>query len=178
MFFIPGFLIALVTFPGVIVHEIAHRFFADLSKVPVYKVCYFRVGNPSGYVVHGQVSNLWSAFLIAVGPFIINTLLCSIISFSAILPLFILKDTTNFSLWSMFLIWLGMSIGMHAFPSQQDLNNFHEQVKKAKGFSPLLVFSWIMGFCFGAARLLSFFWFDAIYAFGVCMIVPSVLCSI
>lgn len=177
MFFIPGFLIALITFPGVIVHEIAHRFFCDLSKVPVYKVCYYRVGNPSGYVIHGGVTNLWSAFLISVGPFIINSALCAFIAFSAVIPMMVLKDSSNLSGWSLFQLWLAISIGMHAFPSKQDLDNFHAQVKAAKGISPLLIFSWIMGFCFGAARLLSFFWFDAIYAIAVAMIVPMMLCG-
>lgn len=36
MFFVPGPVIAAVTFPGVIVHEAAHRFFCDLGGVPVY----------------------------------------------------------------------------------------------------------------------------------------------
>ena len=51
MFFIPGFLIAIVTFPGVIVHEAAHLFFCRWFKLEVYDVCFFRVGNPSGYVI-------------------------------------------------------------------------------------------------------------------------------
>ena len=36
MFMIPGFLVALVTFPGIICHEIAHKFFCDIAGVPVY----------------------------------------------------------------------------------------------------------------------------------------------
>jgi len=43
-------LIALVTFPGIILHEWAHKFFCDRTGVPVYKTCYFRLGNPAGYV--------------------------------------------------------------------------------------------------------------------------------
>src|SRR5580658_7073055 len=91
MFLIPGWLIALLTFPGVICHEIAHRFFCDICGVPVYAACYIRVGNPAGYVVHGPVRSLKSAFLISIGPLIVNTLLCSLISFAAVIPLFILK---------------------------------------------------------------------------------------
>lgn len=49
---IPGFLISIVTFPGVIVHEMAHQIFCRLCGVAVFDVCYFRFGNPSGYVVH------------------------------------------------------------------------------------------------------------------------------
>jgi hypothetical protein len=115
MFFIPGFVIALVTFPGVIVHEAAHRFFCDLAGVPVYKVCYFRIGNPSGYVIHGLTKSLRANFLITVGPLIVNTLLCAVISFplATSLPLNVTDVPGVFVL----LGWLGISIGMHAFPS-------------------------------------------------------------
>lgn len=178
MFLIPGFLIALITFPGVIVHEIAHRFFCDLMKVPVYDVCYIRVGNPAGYVVHGPVEKLSSAFLISVGPFIVNTLLCSLIAVSSVVPTYVLGDSVTNSGWHMFLMYIAISIGMHAFPSKEDLNNFHEQVKRAKGFSPLLIFSHIVGAIFFVARLLSFVWFDLIYAFLVATILPLLILGI
>jgi hypothetical protein len=60
---------------------------------------------------------------------------------------------------------------MHAFPSKADLDNFHKNVKSSQGQNILLVgFSMFLGGCFTIARLLSFFWFDAIYALGVGMI--------
>ena len=49
---IPGFVISIATFPGVIVHEFAHQLFCRLAKVAIFEVCYFRIGNPSGYVTH------------------------------------------------------------------------------------------------------------------------------
>jgi hypothetical protein len=168
MFFIPGFLIALLTFPGVIVHEIAHRIFCDIAGVPVYKVCYIRVGNPAGYVVHGQVNNLWSSFLISVGPFLINSILCAVLGFPAYVNTAL---GTHTHIINTLLIWLSVSIGMHAFPSKADLDNFHKNVKSSQGQNILLVgFSMFLGGCFTIARLLSFFWFDAIYALGVGMI--------
>lgn len=176
---IPGFLIALLTFPGVIVHEIAHRLFCDMAKVPVYEVCYVRVGNPAGYVIHGPVNGLWSAFLIACGPFFINSFLCMLIAFPAVTPVWILHDSgSSMAIVHMFLLWLAISIGMHAFPSGQDLDNFHQQVKQTKGFNPLLVFSWILGVIFKIARLLSFFWFDAIYAVLIACILPNILSAV
>ena len=39
---IPGPIIALLTFPGVIVHEFAHKLFCDIFNVPVYYVNYFK----------------------------------------------------------------------------------------------------------------------------------------
>jgi hypothetical protein len=161
MFFIPGFLIALVTFPGVIVHEAAHRLFCDLAGVSVYKVCYFRVGNPSGYVLHGPTKSLRANFLITVGPLIVNTLLCAVISFplAISLPLNVTDVPGVFVL----LGWLGISIGMHAFPSPQDAANFSAAVRTSgRGFLHVVA-SAFQGLVW-IAHFLRFFWFDLIYA--------------
>lgn len=73
-----------------------------------------------------------------------------------------------------FLLWVSISIGMHAFPSKQDLDNFHAQIKAGKN-SLLLVPSLLMQAFFALARLMSFFWFDAIYAVLVSMALPMIL---
>ena len=52
MFIIPGVLVSAVTFPGVVVHEAAHMLFCRIRGVAVLDVCFFRFGNPAGYVVH------------------------------------------------------------------------------------------------------------------------------
>lgn len=54
MFFIPGQLIAALTFPGVIVHEMAHQLFCRLFRVAVLDVCYFRFG-PAGLDWRGTI---------------------------------------------------------------------------------------------------------------------------
>lgn len=46
MIIIPGFLISLLTFPGVMVHEFAHQLFCRIMRVPVYDVVYFQAKNP------------------------------------------------------------------------------------------------------------------------------------
>ena len=120
MFFVPGPIIALLTFPGVIVHEAGHLFFCKLFKLPVFDVCFFRFGNPSGYVVHGQTDNFKALFLVSTGPFIANTLLCVAFCSAAFLPVWELKATDPLAY---FFYWLGLSIGMHAFPSTADLSN-------------------------------------------------------
>jgi len=174
MIFIPGWLISLATFPGVIVHEIAHRFFADLSGVPVHKVCYFRVGNPAGYVIHEPAKNLKQSFLISIGPLIVNTILCALITFPAVFPLFFL-EVENYSGIFLLLAWVGYSIGMHAFPSNEDMVNFLTEVKSAREKGVLLVASKIAAILLRIANMLRFFWFDLIYAFGVSMLLPWVI---
>ena len=171
MFFIPGWLIAILTFPGVIAHEIGHRLFADWAKVPVYKVCYFRVGNPAGYVIHGPVNNLKSSFLISVGPLIVNTLLCAVITFSAVFPLYIL-EAEQYSWVFILLIWVGFSIGMHAFPSNEDMENLVNNVKSAKQGGALLLAAKFFAGLLRLANALRVIWFDAIYAFTVTMLLP------
>ena len=171
MYFIPGWLIAIVTFPGVIVHEIGHRIFADLGQVPVYKICYFRIGNPSGYVVHGPPKGLKSAFLISVGPLIINTLLCALLTFPAVFPLYIFQEK-KINWIFIFLAWIGISIGMHAFPSGQDVENLVNEVANAKKKGLFFFASKIFEEFFQLANWLRILRVDAIYAFGVALLLP------
>src|SRR5260370_7616563 len=88
MFFIPGPLIALATFPGVIVHELAHQMFCRWFRVPVLKVCYFRVGNPAGFIIHEPPTKTYQSLFISIGPFLINTITGALFSFPAALPVF------------------------------------------------------------------------------------------
>jgi len=78
MFFIPGPVIALLTFPGVIVHETGHFFFCRLFRLAVFDVCFFRFGNPAGYVIHERTDNFKALFFVSMGPFFVNTLLCMV----------------------------------------------------------------------------------------------------
>ncbi len=118
MFFIPGWLISLATFPGVIVHETAHFLFCRLFRLAVFDVCFFRVGNPAGYVVHEPTDNFYARFFIAMGPFFINSGLCLLFCLPAFIPVWELKIVDPLA-W--FFYWLGLSIGMQAFPSTADL---------------------------------------------------------
>ena len=120
MFFIPGPIISLLTFPGVIIHEAGHLFFCKLFKLPVFDVCFFRFGNPAGYVIHGKTDNFKALFFVSTGPFFANTFLCVVFCSAAFLPVWELKVTDP---WAYFFYWLGLSIGMHAFPSTADLSN-------------------------------------------------------
>jgi hypothetical protein len=170
---IPGWLIGLVTFPGVIVHEAAHLFFCKLRRVAVFDVCYFRVGNPAGYVLHERPDSFTSSFLIAVGPFIINSLLCVLFCFPAFVPvrLFGKGDPMSY-----FLIWLGISIGMHAFPSTQDARVLWQQAKSATSkWNPLALISFPLVVVIYIANLLRFFWLDSLYGIALGFVLPEML---
>jgi hypothetical protein len=171
--FIPGFLIAIVTFPGVIVHEFAHLFFCRLRKVAVFQVCYFRVGNPAGFVIHENTSNFNTTFLISMGPFFVNTVLCLLICLPAYIPINVFGLSHPLSY---FLMWLGVSIGMHAIPSNQDAKNIYSQAKdKAKEKNILAILSFpIIGLIY-VFNLLRFFWADLIYGVAIGVGLPALL---
>jgi len=172
MFFIPGWLIELLTFPGVIVHEIGHRIFCHLTGVPVYAVRYYKFwGKPSGFVIHGPPPTLKAALLIAIGPLILNTLLCSLLTFSAVVPLIILKDS-NTAFPDLLLMWFGISAGMHAFPSNHDMESFVEFVRDAGHGGALLLLAQGFAVLLKIANLLRVIWFDAIYAVCVAAFLP------
>jgi hypothetical protein len=175
MLFLPGWFITVLTFPGVIFHEIAHRFFCDIAGVPVYEIRYLRFGNPAGYVIHGEITSSRTAVLVALGPLILNTALCALLTFAAVIPMGILRVEETLILSSI-LMWLGLSIGMHAFPSTVDMSTFRASVKQIHGdgsvYAKLAVV--MVGF-FKIINLLRFVWFDGIYAIAISLLVPDLI---
>ena len=141
IFWISGELISLITFPGIIVHEIAHRFFCDIFNVPVYEIHYFRpLSKTAGHVRHRATDSLFSSFFIGMAPLFINSLLCMILTF----PIAITKFFgTSFlpsiipinNILSLILYWVGFSIGFNAIPSKQDISGLvaltDSRIKKA-----------------------------------------------
>jgi hypothetical protein len=173
--FIPGRLIALLTFPGVVVHEAAHRFFCDMTDTPVYEVCYFQPkGKPAGYVIHGRPRSLGAALLISGGPLLINTVLCALLTVAVAYRVFILQAGLGGPVL-LFLAWLGYSIGMHAIPSRQDAASFTAQVKASRGNGITLGFAHVMCGLITVANALRVIWIDAIYAVGVSLAIPALL---
>jgi hypothetical protein len=170
---IPGQFIALLTFPGVIIHEAAHMLFCKLGGVAVLDVCFFRVGNPAGYVVHEEPRNFRTAFLISVGPFIVNSLLCIVLCFPAFVPVRIFDRPDPISY---FLLWLGLSIGMHAFPSMQDANVlWHHAAAAAKKLNPLAILSFPLVVVIYVANIGSIFWLDLMYGVAIGLGLPELV---
>ena len=134
--YIPGIVISLLTFPGVIVHELAHQICCRLCRIPVYEVKYFRLKNPCGYVIHESTDNPWKNLMTGMGPFFINTILGMIISCPGYFYLWGAGEYMHNSggLKGMYLLlyWLGLSILMHAFPSTGDAKSMMESILKNK----------------------------------------------
>jgi hypothetical protein len=170
MLLIPGVVIAVLTFPGVIVHELAHLIFCRLCKVPVYEAVYFQPElKVQGYVLHGEITDLRTALWVSCGPLIVNTLLCLLICLPAALPLWFEDE----SFVSYFMLWLGVSVGMHAFPSHGDAETVWELAKKEgrKG-SLLALASFPLVILIHVANILSVIWFDAVYGIFIGYFLP------
>ena len=166
--FIPGFIISILTFPGVIAHEFAHKLFCQLTGTNVIKVCYFRFGNPAGYVVHEQPASIWKHILIGFGPFFVNTLFGITIGLAAYI--FKGEATANY-----LLAWLGVSIGMHSFPSSGDAKSIWSAVwQKGSPITARIVGTPLVG-CILLGALGSFFWLDAIYGVAVSLVLPRII---
>ena len=160
-------LIALVTFPGIMLHEWAHKFFCDRTGVPVYKTCYFRLGNPAGYVIHGSVDSYGKAFLITTAPFLVNTTIAFI--------LFLIAVIIPPGLITCLLCWLGISIAMHSFPSSEDADSPWHYLKKAWWRNPLAVFGFPVVGLIKLASKLSAIWFDLLYAVALLLLVVVII---
>lgn len=123
MIFIPGKLIAFLTFPGVIMHEISHRFMCDILRIPVYGVSYF---NPEaqeiGYVIHHEITNIKHASLVAFAPLFFNSLVCMIFTFPFFSSLIITTEGIP-NIFNLISCWIGISSGINALPSHQDINS-------------------------------------------------------
>ncbi len=170
---IPGWVIAYLTFPGIIVHEAAHLLFCKLCRVRVLEVCFFRRGNPPGYVVHEHAKTFLGTFLITLGPFLVNSLLCVVIACPAFLPVRVFNHK---DLLSYVLIWLGVSIGMHAFPSNQDAKVMLQHARQAAArWNPLAILSFPLAGAIYLANLGRFFWLDYLYGVALGYVLPTLL---
>jgi len=170
--FIPGFIISFITFPGIIVHELAHQLFCRLYKVPVFEVVYFQTENPPGYVLHEKVANKWHSVMISIGPFIVNTVLGALISLPAALPIFTFNTAGPLDY---LLIYLGVSIAMHAFPSTVDGDAIWQILKEKETSLWLKIAGYpIVGLIY-LGSIGSFVWLDVIYGVGVAIGLPKLI---
>ena len=74
------------------------------------------------------------------------------------------------------LIWLGVSIGMHAFPSNQDASSlWHSAGKAARKLHPLALLSYPLVIIVYTLNLLRFFWADLLYGLAIGLGLPLLL---
>lgn len=156
-------IISLLTFPGILIHELAHKLFCNIACVQVYKVCYFRLGNPSGFVIHEPAGSYGKALLIDIAPFLINTII-SLLLFTIAINL-----PSNHIVYLLY--WLGISIAMHSFPSNGDADNLWNQSKSSWKKNPLALIGFPIVGMIKLSTLFSRIWFDLLYAIALLVLV-------
>ncbi|MFC6764053.1 metalloprotease family protein [Natrinema soli] len=165
------FLFRLFTVPGVVVHEFAHKQACDLVGVPVLEVAYFRFGDPPGYVQHVTPERYRASFVVSVAPFLVNT----VVAFAAFLGLAALVATigdlrtvSNGTIAAAIVLgWLGLSIGMHAFPSTGDANVLWNRSRAEWRGSPRVLLGIPIVVVIYIANLLLWLWANVLYAIGL-----------
>lgn len=169
---IPGVIINILTFPGIIVHEIGHLLVCRIFNVTVHKVCYFRLGSPAGYVVHDEPQSAMQHILIGIGPFLLNSILGALISLPGMIPL---VEHLHISRLGCIIIWLGVSIAMHAFPSTADANAIWKSIwsSEAPIMAKLIGTPVVVIIYLGA--LGSVIWLDLIYGFALPLLLAMLL---
>lgn len=156
----------LLTFPGIVAHEWAHKKFCDWFGVRVHKVVYFNIrslfavqGQPLGYVVFDEPNTFFHTLLISMGPLILNSTLAVVFGFVAF-------RVAHGIVAQLMLCWVALSIGMHAFPSNRDAKNVldrsKQEISKNDAILHYLSYPFYRAICFmnGARR----WWIDLTYA--------------
>lgn len=166
MFLIPGFIISIITFPGVIVHEFAHYLFCKIYRVAVFEVCFIRAGNPAGYVIHEPPRFAWQQVMIGIGPFFVNTILGALIGFPAAFAVYEFGSTNPMHY---LMLYLGITIAMHAFPSTGDASTIWNALWGEKSIAsvPLKILATPLVGLIYAGAFASIIWLDLAYGFGV-----------
>lgn len=160
-----GIVVAIVTFPGAIMQTFAMRLVCDILKVDVYSIEYL-----SGQIVHGRLRSQHTAFAIASAPFLLNTLLCSVLTFP--IAFATIHNSGAANEWPALASgYLGLCMGMHAFPDTQRMKDLLELADEPAGPIAKAFYATIRGI-FWLARVLSVVWFDAIYMVAVACAVP------
>lgn len=167
-------LLNVLTFPGVVVHELTRRFFCRMARVAILDARYFGVGDPGSYVDYEPPRKASQLLAIETAPFFVNTILGALIATPGIIPL-LLFGIDGGSLLDYVLVWLGFSIAMHAFPTVEDAKLAKDVAKNRATpaltqilFAPL---SWIL--YLGA--LGSLYWLDVVYGIAVVGLAPQLL---
>jgi len=150
-------IVSAITFIGVIFHEFGHKLFCNLTGVKVIKVCYFRIGNPAGYVIHEKTRNFIQSFFISVGPLLSG-------AFFAVL-FFEISKTFTPDIWQKyFFMWLGGSVAVNSFPSSADAKSLWRDTNWHIQNNILAIIGYPFVFLIWLANRLTAILFDIIYA--------------
>ncbi len=163
MIAIRSYLPSLCTFPGTVLRQAVHSSLCRALGVKVLDVRYFRFDTPAAYVLHEMPKNLKTSILLVLVPFLVHSLLCVAICTPAMVPVLFYDELVG--PLELFQLWLGLSIGMHAFPPLRDAHNLWDLTRfEAKNHGALVRIAFPLLAFFRLAQRLSLFGFDLGYA--------------
>lgn len=145
---------AILTAPGVIVHELAHALFCLLSGVKIYKINLFRFQKVAGYVVHEEPKGFMSSWLISFGPLIVNSYLAMFL-LAQIRPVYDWRD--------LLFLYLGVTIALQAIPSTGDAESLWLMANRNFWKNPLVILLYPLVLLLYLLNLLKRFYFDWVY---------------
>ncbi|WP_173195320.1 metalloprotease family protein [Geobacter sp. SVR] len=167
-------LLSYATFPGVIAHEFSHAWVCRRLGIPVERVCYLRLGNPMGYVLHARPSSAILHIMVAMAPFYVSTFLAAALALAASL----IGRYLSFSGQDaaiLLTVWCSFSLALHAFPSEGDAHSLWNDVRNPE-------VGWLSkGLLVPAVALIRLVrlgarcWLDVLFALGVVALPPAAL---
>ena len=168
-------IVSYITFPGVVAHEFAHAWACKRLGIRVHKVCYLRLGNPLGYVLHDAPAHAAQHILVAVAPFFVSTALALAASLSGC----VLARSSAFpevrDFVALVSVWLGFSFALHAFPSSGDADSLWDDVRSPDvSLSAKLLLVPVVG-VIRLTQIGTRFWLDALFALCVVALPPTLL---
>lgn len=145
---------AILTAPGVVVHELAHALFCFLSGVKIHKINLFRFQKVAGYVVHDEPHGFFSSWLISFGPLIVNSYLAMF---------FFAQLQSPYSFWDLLFLYLGVVVALQAIPSTGDAESLLLMANRNFWRKPLVILLYPLVLVLYLLNLLKRFYFDWAY---------------
>lgn len=168
-------MLAYLTFPGVVVHEFAHAWVCRRLGIRVIKVCYLRLGNPVGYVLHERPKYALQHILVAVAPLFVSTVIALAVSLAASVVITSHAFEEAQDMVMPLGMWLGFSIALHAFPSSGDADSLWNEVGSPDvGLIAKLVLVPVVGLI-RLAGIGSRVWLDVLFAVTVVAVPPLIV---
>lgn len=167
--------ISWLTFPGIILHEYGHAWACRQLGIRVIRVCYFRFGNPLGYVLHEQPQSAIHHILVATAPFFVSSSAAVAASLAGTLLVYFPATSAVADVATPALAWLGFSFALHAFPSSGDADALWGDVTGSSvGFLPKMLLVPVVGLI-RVTQFGSRFWLDALFAILLVAVPPLLL---
>jgi len=153
-------------------HEYGHAWACRQLGIRVVKVCYFRFGNPLGYVIHEKTQSAMQHIMVATAPFLVSTSVAFAASLTGTLLLYFQITGTAAEFAAPLCSWLGFSFALHAFPSSGDADALWRDVTgNSFGFLPKILLVPTVG-VIRTAQFGNRFWLDALFAILIIAIPP------